>query len=751
MKDKDLQKHVKEALVDISHDLAAALSKAQNIPGFGNSGMGEWTRICEDVENQIGDAAIRVAVVGAIKSGKSTFVNALFGGDYLKRGAGVMTAIVTRIRPGSRLRATLMFKTWSEIHREIDAALALFPNEIWQSAAEGFDLRDGAQRTALASAVSGLAPDQLITEEAHNPQIALLTGYLKGYDELKAILSEEPVTHRFEEDDFPEHRPFAASDHLAVFLKDIRLEIDTGTVPANTEVADCQGSDSPNPLHLAMIEDYLLTAHLIVYVISSRTGVRQADIKFLNIIRRMGMLDPVIFVVNADLNEHESAEDLTALIDKVREDLGLIVPDPAVHRFSALLELLRAPTHAPTEKDRVRLEAWEAETSLRELSDEGAALFKHVFEEKLTRERNSLLFRSHMERLGVMAYGMAHRINVRKELISRDARGADEMIDRIRAHQEKMEGVRDMIRSTLEGTSRTLKDSLKSEVERFFDARYAETIGGLLRFIDGFALPAGLPDGDGPEKTAFHTDMYQIYSEFKRAVDRYMAETVNPEIIRFVRDAEQRIRNRFESVTGPYDVMLYDVLDEYNRTLERFGIPPVRHRREPILIPDVDAVREEAGVSLPAAEVSMRYSARIKTDAMMRLGIFSFLRIFKKLIKRSPDADRAENRRRALAAGLSRLKAETRESVVSHFKDYRENLKYQYLSKLVDAATGQLNAALIHRFSAYAGDLSEIVRLMGEGQGGSVRLSDRIDDVNATLKGVQTRIDQLRERIAPLA
>ena len=26
---------------------------------------------------------------GPIKSGKSTFINALFGGDYLKRGAGV--------------------------------------------------------------------------------------------------------------------------------------------------------------------------------------------------------------------------------------------------------------------------------------------------------------------------------------------------------------------------------------------------------------------------------------------------------------------------------------------------------------------------------------------------------------------------------------------------------------------------------------------------------------------------------------
>jgi len=37
---------------------------------------------------QLTEETIRVAVVGPIKSGKSTFLNALLRGDYLKRGAG---------------------------------------------------------------------------------------------------------------------------------------------------------------------------------------------------------------------------------------------------------------------------------------------------------------------------------------------------------------------------------------------------------------------------------------------------------------------------------------------------------------------------------------------------------------------------------------------------------------------------------------------------------------------------------------
>lgn len=750
---KTSEKHIKEELVDISHDLTAVLAAAQTIPGFGDSDIDEWSRICQEVEAGVADAAIRAAVAGAIKSGKSTFVNALFGGDYLKRGAGVMTAMITRIRPGDRLRATLSFKTWQEINQDMNAALSLFPGDIWQSPEQGFDLRDKNQRQALAAAVEGLAPDQQVAEDARNPQIALLTSYLKGYDAVcdstfAAIAPDEPEIREFEAKEFADYRPFAVNDHLAVFLKNIRLTIDGGKTPENTEIADCQGSDSPNPLHLAMIEDYLQTAHLIVYVISSRTGVRRADIKFLNIIRKMGMLDQTMFVVNVDLSEHETAQDLTALLEKVREDLSLIVPAPEVHSFSALLELFRSPAFNPTKKDQARQAAWEAEDALRDLSDQGAVRFMEVFSGKLTHERDSLLFKSHLERLGMMAAGISHRMNVRQELISRDAEGADEMISRIKVHQEKMAGIQAMVRSTLEGTARKLKDRLKSEVDRFFDAKYAETIGGLLRFIGNYSLPVLPPGKSNGEKFRFHKDMHYVYSDFKQSVDRYMAETVNPEIIRFVRDAEGQIKKGFESVTGPYDVMLSEVLTEYNRTLEKFSVPPVANRRDPIATPDVDAIRESAGVALPAAETSMRHSARVKSDAILKLSVFSLFRLFKKLIKKSYDAEAAENRQKALKTGLSRLKAETRESVIIHFKDYRENLKYQYFFKIVDAGTRRLNEELINRFRAYSGDLSEIVQLMGKGKGNSTKLSAQVKDVNKNLKNIQNRIDQLRERMA---
>ena len=47
-------------------------------------------------------------------------------------------------------------------------------------------------------------------------------------------------------------RAFVGNETLAVYLKDVLLEISSGNVESNIEIADCQGSDSSNPLHLAI-------------------------------------------------------------------------------------------------------------------------------------------------------------------------------------------------------------------------------------------------------------------------------------------------------------------------------------------------------------------------------------------------------------------------------------------------------------------------------------------------------------------
>ena len=80
------------------------------------------------------------------------------GADYLKRGAGVVTSIVTRIKSGSTLRAKLVFKSWEEVNRDMAQAMVLFPAAEFSPDADGFDVRRAADRENLEKALANLKP-----------------------------------------------------------------------------------------------------------------------------------------------------------------------------------------------------------------------------------------------------------------------------------------------------------------------------------------------------------------------------------------------------------------------------------------------------------------------------------------------------------------------------------------------------------------------------------------------------------------
>ncbi|MFO8048608.1 MAG: dynamin family protein, partial [Desulfosudaceae bacterium] len=338
----DKYNDLKERLLALSDESLRLIDTIEDASGVTDTTFENWKDTCHGIKRQVAEDLVRVAVVGPIKSGKSTIVNSLFKQDYLKRGAGVITAMVTKARRSDRLGATLFFKSWDEVNAEIARAVVMLPSSTLAADGHIPDIRHDSTRETLSRFVEDLPQEYLIARDSRNINSVLLANYLEGYEAVRDILGEETVTRRFEREDFARHRDFVADDRLAVYLKDIQLEIDSGEMDPGIEMADCQGSDSPNPMHLAKIQDYLLLTNLIVYVISSRTGIRQADINFLTMIRRMGIAENLIFVINCDFNEHESLDGLKTLVGRIAGEIALIQPDPEVHVFSGLYNLFRS-------------------------------------------------------------------------------------------------------------------------------------------------------------------------------------------------------------------------------------------------------------------------------------------------------------------------------------------------------------------------------------------------------------------------
>jgi hypothetical protein len=141
----DTYSTLKDEILTVNQDVLKLFSTAKSIPGMADYTFGEWEKNCESLPGQLAENTIRVAIVGTIKSGKSTFLNSIFKGEYVKRGAGVITSIVTRVRNAERLRAKLFFKSWDEVNAEMEQALVL-PR--WNRPWSCFRLPAGLRKTA---------------------------------------------------------------------------------------------------------------------------------------------------------------------------------------------------------------------------------------------------------------------------------------------------------------------------------------------------------------------------------------------------------------------------------------------------------------------------------------------------------------------------------------------------------------------------------------------------------------------------
>jgi hypothetical protein len=550
----------------------------------------------------------------------------------------------------------------------------------------------------------------------------------------------------YEGDRFVDHKAFVGTETLSVYLKDVLLEISSGNVESNIEIADCQGSDSSNPLHLAMIQDYLLLTHQIIYVVSSRTGLREADIRFLSIIKNMGILENIVFVINFDFSEHESIDDLKSLVNRVREELSMIKPDPDLYTFSALYNLFSVHPKSLSDKDRLRFEQWTADGKFTELSNRETLLFESFFYDRLARKRYTLLLKNHIERLGVILSGITDWIGLNQDVLARDADSMTGALEKIRSHQQRIDQIKSAIKKTLNGALSEIKKELQRDTHRFFDGQSGNIAGNLESFIHTYTF--------SPEKyqerlknADFPQTLYLVFQEFKRSIDTYITETINPEVIRFLQARKKRIREYFAALIVPFDTMIEDAYDEFNGMLGRSelfadGMYPLGNKPA-----KMDTVISAGSISPPPLVAAMHYSTKIKTEAIMRLGLYRVMRNVSTLFRKSASRE-SEETLRALKDAIRRMKRETGKSLVFHLKDYRENLKFRYLFKLAETTSDGFARATLDRFQAYSSDLSATMERIGSSQDDKARAVNILNEMEQVSRQLNKKLDLIRKEIA---
>jgi hypothetical protein len=358
---------------------------------------------------------------------------------------------------------------------------------------------------------------------------------------------------------------------------------------------------------------------------------------------------------------------------------------------------------------------WSQDAEMLAFSDHETEKFRSAFFKAVTKGRLSLLLANNLERLSIVSYGLQEFIHMNKLLLTQSIEDARGLLKNVAQRKDSIDNVIAIITNTLEGTHRKLKKSLGKTTDRFFDSDYGEIIQEVFQFIKTYQVPIVKQDKQ-MDASSFMASLYLIFQEFQQALNRYLAESVNVASVEFIKQQESFIKETIEGVGNSFHSMIQDALHEYFYEIQKSGLilDSQQSTDKPSRI-DIEAVKLRNDLRIPILSSNMRYGGQIKTEAILQFGLHRVFCFLRRIWNKRP-ANEEEKYLQLLSDRIYRIKKITRDAIKALFMDYKENLKFQYLYKLVDVASDALFEDMAGRIRAFTVDLTSIARKVEDTQ-----------------------------------
>ncbi len=559
----------------------------------------------------------------------------------------------------------------------------------------------------LTQALAQADQAQLLHLDMLDKNYILVKSFLEGYDEVQKILTGGSQRLEFNAAELTAHQQLVGREAEAVYLKDVRLKLPFPWPAKGLELGDCQGSDSPIPQHLAQVQNYLIGADLVIYVVSSRIGLRQADYKFLTDLKRMRLWENCVFVLNLDLNELENLSEAQDLVERWQRELTVFQTESPVFTFSGLdllLHRLKEQGQSLSPKDQGMLQIWETDAALSEFSRRQAARFEEYLQKILTTRQTRLLLSSSLGQLQTVSQGLKERILLQEKFLGEDVSAFQTIRDRLHQRRQPLESLLYSLGQALHGAVYDLKQQLRSRLDKFFDARHGEVGPEISRFIEKYQADLNsLELGD--QINSFMPGLYQVYQGFQQRLLLFLTEEVNLKILEFLRIQEKWLQDELTKVLEPLLVPLQDSLNLYYQEIDNLGIKA----SVPIIQPAPWVKPEEMQPKLFSLELGL--NLRLRSQAMLLFGInlvSDTLKKLKKLWSKQETADQSKRLKNSLADALKNIKAHTQEEMVDNLLSYSEGLKFQYFFPLMEYLTKEQENSLKSALAALLVDLEGV-------------------------------------------
>jgi small GTP-binding protein len=277
--------------------------------------------------NRIENQGFTVALFGAFSAGKSSFANALMGGDVLPVSPNPTTAAINKILPVS---ATFPHGSVRVKLKDSDQLLV----EVLRSL-KVFDLYADNFDTALLNIekIISKSKDFIGNEKIH---FSFLHAFLNGFSDLSSSLGGIIQT------DMESFREFVANETKSCFVEWIELYYDCELTRKGITLVDTPGADSINARHTGVAFDYIKNSDAILFVTYYNHAFSKADREFLIQLGRVKdtfELDKMFFIINAiDLANND--EELHSVKSYVKNQLTAYgIRNPHLFALSSLMAL----------------------------------------------------------------------------------------------------------------------------------------------------------------------------------------------------------------------------------------------------------------------------------------------------------------------------------------------------------------------------------------------------------------------------
>jgi signal recognition particle receptor subunit beta len=264
--------------------------------------------------------ACRVAVIGQVKAGKSTLINALIRRPgFLPTDVNPWTAVVTNLHFGRPSDAGAVYQFFDEVD--------------WQHLAAGGRLFELSQRLGVELDAYMLANQvRQMRERAEKrlgPQFRLLLGKQHRFQTASAEMLERYVCVGDLDSDITAGGPAPDAGRFADITKSADLYFDLAPFACPVTIVDAPGTNDPFLVRDEISREALKSADAYVVVLNAQQALSSSDLDLLRLLHGLQKSRLVVFVNRIDLLNDPQA-DGAAVAAHIRSRLADEFPGTAI-------------------------------------------------------------------------------------------------------------------------------------------------------------------------------------------------------------------------------------------------------------------------------------------------------------------------------------------------------------------------------------------------------------------------------------